>query len=260
MNFGLGVAAGPDPSVLRDVAPEAERLGYVAAFANDHPGGEGLVQLAEWAAATSTIKLGVGVMALDRHEPAAVAARVTELGLPHDRLLLGIGAGFNAKPVTAVRDGVAELRRLLPDVQILVAAMGPRMCALAGEAGNGALLNWMAPGRARWARELVTEGARTAGRDPSSVPIYGYVRTAIGDDAAERLAAEAGFYFQLPHYRRHFDAQDVEPATVGVASPTAEAAAASLAEYDGLDVAVVRVLSGRTAAEVLEVAREAIGA
>lgn len=256
MKLGLGLAAGPDPDQLAPLAAAAEDLGYVSIWSNDHPAGEGLLQLGRWAEATKTIEPGVGVMAFDRHQPAAIAARVLLLGLPQDRIVIGVGAGFNSYPLAAVRAGLESLRGLMPGVRLAVAAMGPRMCALAGEVGDVALLNWMTPERAAWARELVLEGARTAGRDP--IPVYGYVRVAVGHDAADRVAQEAGHYQQIPHYGRHFEAMGADPRSVGIAAEDPAALPAELAKYSALDVAVVRVLAERNLDAILGVARAAM--
>jgi alkanesulfonate monooxygenase SsuD/methylene tetrahydromethanopterin reductase-like flavin-dependent oxidoreductase (luciferase family) len=256
MELGLGVAAGPDPDQLAPLASAAQELGYVSIWSNDSPAGEGLLQLSRWAGTSNSIDLDVGVLSMDRHKPAAVAAQALLLGLPEDRVVLGVGAGFDSRPLAAVRAGVEGLRRLMPGVRIAVAAMGPRMCSLAGEVADAALLNWMTPGRAAWARNLVLDAARSAGRDP--VPVHGYVRVAVGKDAADRLAREARHYLQIPHYARHFQAMGVDPLTVGIAAEDPAALPAALANYSALDVAVVRVLSERSVEAILAVATAAI--
>src|ERR1700682_4062397 len=162
MELGLGVAAGPDPDLLAPLAGEAESLGYVSIWSNDHFAGEGLLQLSRWAENSQTIDLCVGVMALDRHLPSEIALRVEELGLPRGRLVLGVGAGIDSHPLDSVRSGVAELRALMPGARFAVAAMGPKMCRLAGEIGDAALLNWVTPQGASRAREAVLAGALAA--------------------------------------------------------------------------------------------------
>jgi alkanesulfonate monooxygenase SsuD/methylene tetrahydromethanopterin reductase-like flavin-dependent oxidoreductase (luciferase family) len=256
MELGLGVAAGPDPDQLKPLAAAAEELGYVSIWSNDTPAGEGLLQLASWAVASTTIDLGVGALSLDRHQPTEIAAQTTLLGLPADRTLATVGAGFDSHPVATVRAGVEALRGLMPGVRLAVAAMGPRMCFLAGEVGDAALLNWMTPERAAWARQLVLDGARSAGRDP--VPVYAHIRVAVGKDAADRLAREATAYTQLPHYARHFEAMGADPRTVGIAAEDPNTIPLALAEYSALDVAVVRVLSEPNMESVLAVAGAAI--
>ena len=118
-----------------------------------------------------------------------------------------------------MREGLAALREVLPqDARIVVAAMGPKMCALAGAEADGAFLNWMTPEKAAWARERVHEGAAAAGR-AEPPPVFGYVRVAVGDDAAERLRKEESFYRQLHQgYIRHFEALGAPEGTVGIAA------------------------------------------
>jgi hypothetical protein len=72
----------------------------------------------------------------------------------------------------------------------------------------------------------------------------GYVRTAVGDDAQPRLAKEETFYRELHDgYRNHFERLGEQVGTVGVAEPDPEAAQRKLAEFDALDVTVVRGLA-----------------
>jgi alkanesulfonate monooxygenase SsuD/methylene tetrahydromethanopterin reductase-like flavin-dependent oxidoreductase (luciferase family) len=257
MRLALGVAAGPDPEVLASLAAEAEALGYAAIWSNDHPVGEGLLQLATWPGHSASIDLCVGVLALDRHRPADIAARVAELGLPRERLVLGIGAGVQPHGLGRVRAGVEELRGLLPDVRLAVAAMGPKMCELAGEIADMALLNWMTPERIAWAIPLVRRGADAGGR--GGVQVGAYIRVAMGPDARERLAREAGFYAQMPAYARNFEAAGIAQEGVGIAVVEPADLPEALAAYSALDLAVVRVLSERTPGAILEVARAALG-
>jgi alkanesulfonate monooxygenase SsuD/methylene tetrahydromethanopterin reductase-like flavin-dependent oxidoreductase (luciferase family) len=260
VRLGLGVAAGSDPGELADLAVQAEDLGYDSIWSNDSPAGEGLAQLAAWAQGSRHIRLAVGVMALDRHQPADVAQRVRELGIPLDRLLLGLGAGFTSTPLATVRAGVEGLREALPGVRVAVAAMGPRMCGLAGEVGDAVLLNWMTPARAAWARGHVDAGAAAAGRGVGAVTVFGYVRTALGADAGERLRRESAMYLQMPQYARHFAAMAAPPDGVGVTATEASSVAAGIKAYGAIDEPVVRVLSHRSVGDVMAVARAAIGA
>jgi len=186
------------------------------------------------------------VIALDRTPPEAIAADVERLGLDRSRLWLGVGAGFSKKPLTRMRESLPDLRERLPGVRLVLAAMGPKMCALAGSAYDGAFLNWMTPEFAARAREQVHAGAREAGRQPP--PVLGYVRTAVGPDAAERLLKDESFYRDYHDgYRKHFQRMGVELGAVGVATESPYVAQAELARYeDALDVVVVRALASAT--------------
>ena len=243
MTRGFGVAAGLDPEVARPLAARCAELGYDSMWSNDHPGAKGLETLAEFAAAAPQLDLGVAVIALDRQPPAQIAADIERLGLDRARLWLGVGAGFSKRPLTEMRERLPELRETLPGIRLVLAAMGPKMCALGGAEFDGVFFNWMTPRFAAGARGHVEAGAREAGRE--APPIFGYVRTAVGPDAAERLAKEESFYRDLHKgYRDHFDRLGEPEGTVGVAAADREQAQAALAAYEGpLDTVVVRGLA-----------------
>jgi alkanesulfonate monooxygenase SsuD/methylene tetrahydromethanopterin reductase-like flavin-dependent oxidoreductase (luciferase family) len=242
---GFGVAAGLDPEVARPLAARCAELGYGSIWSNDHPGAKGLETLAEFGAAAPALDLGVAVIALDRTPPEEIAADIERLGLDRSRLWLGVGAGFSERPLTRMRDSLPELRERLPGVRLVLAAMGPRMCRLAGSSYDGAFFNWMTPEFAGGARTMVEAGAAEAGRD--APPVFGYVRTAVGPDAAERLAKEESFYRDLhAGYRNHFDRLAEPEGTVGVAAADPADARRGLAAYTALDTIVVRGLASAT--------------
>ena len=77
-------------------------------------------------------------MALDRHAPAEIADRIETPGLDRERLWLGVGAGFSERPLSKMREAIVDLRDALPGVRLVLAAMGPKMCALAWGASSTA--------------------------------------------------------------------------------------------------------------------------
>jgi alkanesulfonate monooxygenase SsuD/methylene tetrahydromethanopterin reductase-like flavin-dependent oxidoreductase (luciferase family) len=239
---GFGVAAGLDPDVAGPLAERCAQLGYASLWSNDHPQGGGLETLADFAGAAPDLELGVAVLALDRHSPAEIAAKVEELGLDRDRLWVGVGAGFSEKPLSRMREALPELREALPGVRLALAAMGPRMSAFGGAAFDGVFTNWMTPEAAKTARERVHAGASEAGREPP--PVLGYVRTAVGPDAEERLTKEESFYRDLHDgYRSHFERLGEPLGSVGVAATDRDTAQSELARFGALDVLVVRGLA-----------------
>jgi alkanesulfonate monooxygenase SsuD/methylene tetrahydromethanopterin reductase-like flavin-dependent oxidoreductase (luciferase family) len=242
MGRSFGVAAGLDPEVARPLAARCAELGFDSMWSNDHPGAKGLGTLAEFGTAAPGLDLGVAVIALDRQGPEEIAADIDRLALDPTRLWLGVGAGFSEKPLTRMRESLPELRAKLPGVRLVLAAMGPKMCELAGAEFDGAFFNWMTAEFAAGARTKVEAGAATAGRE--APPVFGYVRTAVGPDAADRLSKEEAFYRDLhAGYRNHFDRLAEPEGTVGVAVPDRTAAQSALAAYTALDTIVVRGLA-----------------
>src|SRR5262245_62019546 len=110
----FGVTAGLDRGVAEPLAGQVAMLGYVSMWSNDHPQASGLDTIAIFAESVPGIDFGVAVMALDRHTPESIAQRIEELGLPPDRLWIGVGAGFSERPLTTMRDAVPALREALP--------------------------------------------------------------------------------------------------------------------------------------------------
>ena len=141
-----------------------------------------------------------------------------------------------------MREALPGLREALPAMRLVLAAMGPRMSAFGGAEWDGVFFNWMTPAFAASAHEQVETGAREAGRE--TPPVFGYVRTAVGPDATERLAKEESFYRDLHDgYRNHFARLAEAEGTVGVAAADATAAQSALAAYEALDTIVVRGLA-----------------
>lgn len=256
MSRGFGVAAGLDAEVASPLAARCQELGFASMWSNDHPEAKGLETLADFAKGGDRIDLGVAVIALDRHGPAEIAADIDRLGLDRQRLWLGVGAGFTKKPLTTMREALPELREALPGIRLVLAAMGPKMCAFAGEAWDGVFFNWMTPEFAADARKRVESGAQQAGRE--APPVMGYVRTAVGNQAEERLAKEESFYRDLHQgYRDHFDRLGEPEGTVGVAAENAGEAQSALSEYRALDTAVVRALASATLEDMSALAEAA---
>jgi len=239
---GFGVAAGLDPAIAGPLAGRCAELGYDSLWSNDHPAASGLETLAAFAESAPGTELGVAVMALDRHRPVEIAAKIDELGLDRERLWIGVGAGFSERPLSRMREALPELREALPGVRLILAAMGPKMSALGGASYDGVFTNWMTPDAAATARERVHAGASEAGREPP--PVFGYVRTAVGADAAERLTKEESFYRDLHDgYRNHFARLGEPLGSVGVAAADRDEAQRELGRFDALDVLVVRGLA-----------------
>jgi alkanesulfonate monooxygenase SsuD/methylene tetrahydromethanopterin reductase-like flavin-dependent oxidoreductase (luciferase family) len=252
----FGVTAGLDEEIASPLADRCQELGYHSMWSNDHPGAKGLETVADYAKGADRIELGVAVIARDRQSPEEIASDIERLGIDKDRLWLGLGAGFTEKPLTTMHEALPALREALPGIRLVLAAMGPKMCAFAGAEWDGVFFNWITPEFAARARGWVEEGASEAGREPPTV--FGYVRTAVGGDAEGRLAKDESFYRDMHQgYRRHFDRQGAPEGTVGVAGENESGIQAGLARYRALDVTVVRALASATIEDMSALAEAA---
>jgi alkanesulfonate monooxygenase SsuD/methylene tetrahydromethanopterin reductase-like flavin-dependent oxidoreductase (luciferase family) len=240
MRHGFALFAGTAPEVVRASAQEAERLEYTSFWVN-HPGAtDGLAALALAAGGTRRIALGVGVIPLHTRGPAEIVQGVRAQALPLDRLLLGVGSA-SPDALERVRAGVAALRAQLP-VPLVVAALGPRMCRLAGEVADGVLFNWLTPEYARRSAELVRAGAAAAGRRPPT--LFAYVRVALGRAAGDRLADEGSRYAAIPAYASHFARMGVKPVETAIAAERPEEIPPALGRWRGaVDEVVVRAVT-----------------
>jgi alkanesulfonate monooxygenase SsuD/methylene tetrahydromethanopterin reductase-like flavin-dependent oxidoreductase (luciferase family) len=239
MAQGFALFAGIAAEVIRACAREAEALGYTSFWVN-HPGStDGLAALAEGAGQTQRLALGVGVIPLHTRGPESIAQGVRDTRLPLDRLLLGVGSP-NPKSLERVRNGVAALRAQL-STRIIVAALGPKMCRLAGEVADGVLLNWVTPEYARRSADLVREGAAAVRRPPPT--IYAYVRLAMGP-AAARLAEEADRYARIPAYGANFERMGVKPVDTAIAVQAPAGIRPALEPWRGaVDEVVLRAIT-----------------
>jgi alkanesulfonate monooxygenase SsuD/methylene tetrahydromethanopterin reductase-like flavin-dependent oxidoreductase (luciferase family) len=246
VDYGFAVFAGIAPEIIRASAREAERVGYRSFWVN-HPGAiDGLAALGHVAGDTQRIDLGIGVIPLHTRGPESIVEGVRTGHLPLDRLLLGVGSP-NPGSLARVRSGIAALRSRLGS-RLVVAALGPQMCRLAGEVADGVLFNWLTPEHARLSAEWVRAGAAAAGRRPPR--LFAYVRVALGADASARLEDEGARYAGIPAYGAHFVRMGVKPVETAVAASQPEAIPGALARWSGvIDEVVVRAITATDTVE-----------
>ncbi|HEX9888564.1 MAG TPA: LLM class flavin-dependent oxidoreductase [Nitriliruptorales bacterium] len=244
MRVGIGVSEDLPIATQQALAREVEAARFASLWTNEAAGRDALQLCQAWALATSTLQVGVGIVPIWTRTPAQLAMACAALQeASANRFLLGLGVSHPGtmgpwhdvqvrRPLTAARELLEIQRRLFADGMADVhgevfsarfhlnvsprpsqpttylAAMGPRMLALAGTAADGVLLNWSCPDEVARAGERVRETAADAGRDAPSVATY--VRVAVsssGDAARAALAQQVGQYAALPAYASHFDRQ-----------------------------------------------------
>jgi alkanesulfonate monooxygenase SsuD/methylene tetrahydromethanopterin reductase-like flavin-dependent oxidoreductase (luciferase family) len=255
MARGFALHAGVVPGVLRAAAEGAESLGYGSFWVNYPAPTDGLESLGCVAVAAERIALGVGVIPLHTVSPERIAAAVETHRLPLARLLLGVGSP-NPGALGRVRDGIAALRARVP-ARLYVAALGPRMCRLAGEVADGVLLNWLTPEHAQRSAEWIRDAAAAVRRPPPRLAAY--VRVAIGPEATALVEAEGRRYAGIPAYADHFARMGAPPSATAVAARTAAEVPDALARWERVldDVVVRAITASDTVDETLALVRAA---
>jgi 5,10-methylenetetrahydromethanopterin reductase len=188
---------------------------------------DAIVPMAAFAATTTRIKIGSGVINNWTRNPAVIAATYLTLDdLAPDRIICGIGAwwdplaqkvGINrTKPLLAMREVVTVVRDLLArkrvtfqgefvhlddieldvvhgrkeprNVPIYIGATGPKMMALTGEIADGAVLNYLvSPQYNEGALQQLEEGAKLAGRKLDDIDRPQLVVCSVDNDRKKAL-------------------------------------------------------------------------
>jgi probable F420-dependent oxidoreductase len=155
----LGIFSGSlstqPAAVQRVVAAEIEKLGYGTLWYGEAVAREAFVQASIFLTATSSLVIASGIANIWARDPMAMAAggRAIAEAWP-DRFILGLGVSHApmvaarghdyARPVSAMRDYLDRMEQALwrgPEAQLpplVLAALGPRMVALAAERTAGA--------------------------------------------------------------------------------------------------------------------------
>src|SRR6266511_2680695 len=229
---------------LIDLARLAESRGYESIWVPEGSGKDAFSQLTAYALSTQRVRLGTGIATIYTRTPSLLAMTAATLDqVSGQRAMLGLGIGHKAgieqghgvvfdKPLQRMREYVTIIRAILrgenipattlcpvkrfrleftPEratLPIYIAALGPRMCQLAGEVADGVLMNWATTDYMKEAIDNVRLGAARAGRKPEDIEIACYIRAAVGPDeqaVTQALARETVRYISLDFYRQMFN-------------------------------------------------------
>ena len=224
---------------LADVAREAERLGYTDTWSFEVDGVDCFLPLAPVGLATG-MRLGTAIANVYTRGPATLAMHAAGVAeVAPGRFCLGIGSGSQviveawnggrfARPAARVRETAQVLRAALAGervvfkgetvqvdgfrlsrpparpVPIYIAALRPGMLRVAGEVGDGAILNWLAPGDVPRSVAVVREAARQAGRDPDALEICARIFVnldPLGPESDLAMRRHIAAYLNVPVYR-----------------------------------------------------------
>jgi probable F420-dependent oxidoreductase len=237
---GLAMPLSEFPAIAR----EAEARGYRTAWVGEASGSEAIVLSTLIATHTTTLGIANGVIPVQTRTPIVYGqAAATLAHLAPGRFALGLGLSSEiivgqwhglpfAPSIQQMREAVQIIRmtaagervsfegrfyrlknfRLAipaptPPPRIYLAALGPRMCELAGEVADGVLLNWIPPAAVPASVRHVAVGAKRAGRRLEDVEVAVYIRTTVTDEPApvrEALARDITGYAIVDAYARFF--------------------------------------------------------
>jgi probable F420-dependent oxidoreductase len=218
----------------------AESLGYEAVYVTHIAGRETLTVLTAYALATSSIRVGTGVVPIYTRTPATMAQTAATIDeLAGGRFTLGLGVSHRPvveawhgqtidRPVAEMREYATIVHAILrgedppggekwstsfrlaglaprPELPIYIAALSPAMLRLAGELADGVTL-WLC--NPSYIRDVVIPEVR-AGRERAGLTLEGFdvvaaVPAALTDDrrgAYDAMRQDLIPYFGLPFYR-----------------------------------------------------------
>ncbi len=209
---GVGIC-GPelrysDEGKRADAAAELESLGFTALWLPDS-GGDLFSPLRLLLRETRSITVASGILNIWLHDPVAVAAEFTDIDRTYpERLLLGLGVGHAPlvdrttepgryrRPLAAMEgflDALDEAASVVPVDRRMIAALSPRMLALARDRTAGAFPNLVPPSHTASTRAAIGSQRQLA------VEQHAVLET---DPASARATARATLdgYFRLPNY------------------------------------------------------------
>ena len=196
-----------DPAEAADAAAEIEALGYGAIWIPGRAGGDVFGAAAQLLAATRNLVVATGVVNLWMHEPAEVASAARRLG---DRFLLGLGVSHGPLVATTGQTYERPLATTAAYLDALdglgvgadadarvLAALGPRMLALARDRSLGAHPYLTTPEHTATARDAL-------GPDRLLAPELHVVRDGDPVSARELARRVVANNLRLPNYRASF--------------------------------------------------------
>ena len=238
MRIGYGVTGTLGIDVVREIAPELERVGVSTLWVNQ-PGraGDALAAMAAAARATSTLRVASGVIPVDLFPAQEIIGRVRELELPMERTVIGIGASAKPSPLTTAGEAAATIRAEL-GVRVVVGSLGPKMRRLAVTEADGAVLNWLTAEAAAQAR-----ADRDADAPSGDAELVLYVRTSL-PEGHERTRREAERYAGIPTYAANFARLGFEPLDSAILAESPADIRPRLEAYEGIvDEVVLRAVT-----------------
>jgi probable F420-dependent oxidoreductase len=228
---------------LIDLVRHAERLGFSDAWSFETFQSDAIAPLAAAAAVTERMRLGTAIVPVFTRPAALIAMSAASLQqFSGGRFILGLGIstptiveqwmGVPYKlPITRIRETVAALRtafsgqkvtmagkavkvngfRLAMPLEapppIYIGAQGELMLRIAGELGDGAIVNFITPEAFPRMLAHIRNGARAAGKQSESIEVACRILVGVDEEedvVRENLRRELTGYLTVPQYNKFF--------------------------------------------------------
>ena len=236
---GMGLNNQLPLDLMREAVQAAEEGGYEVCWITEGIGMEAPSIIAAMSERTSRIRFGTGILIAYNRTPGLMIQMLLSLDAISDgRFILGLGAGHAPdvwddhgikleRPFQRLRDYLHIIREgmvhghvsyegrdvVVPNFSldmavpgkcppIYLAALGPKMGALAGEIADGVLFNMGAAGYLEEAISGLKNAAQGVGRHPSEVEVACLLLAATGPEGERWARNHVSMYIRLPFYQK----------------------------------------------------------
>jgi probable F420-dependent oxidoreductase len=228
---------------LAELARTAERCGYTDAWSYESFGADAFSPIAAASMVTSKLRFGSAIVPVfSRPAPLIAMAAITTNQLSGGRFILGLGISTPnimqgwmgvpfRKPVTMMKETVAALRQIFTGEKvtfngemvhingfkidipfdkpplIYIGAQGSKMLRIAGEIGDGLIVNFVTPETLPAMLEHTREGMRAVGKDPTTLDVACRIMLAVDEDEGTVrtiMKRSLTAYVTVPQYNKFF--------------------------------------------------------
>jgi probable F420-dependent oxidoreductase len=243
----LGITIPCDPFLNRhygELVRAADRCGYTDGWSFESFGSDAFSPLAAAAMFSDKLRFGTAIVPVfTRPAPLIAMSAATVNQLSGGRFVLGLGISTPnivenwmgvpfEKTHTRTRETVEAIRAIMksekytangkvvkvngfrmdiplevPPAPIYLGAQGSKMLRLAGEIGDGVIVNFITTDTLPAMLEHTREGMRSAGKDPSKLDVVCRIIMAVGEDEATALSLlrrSLTSYVTVPQYNKFF--------------------------------------------------------
>jgi len=244
MRLGITIPFEPFQNThFAELVRTADRCGYTDAWSYESYSSDAFTPIAAAAMLTERMHFGCAIIPVfTRPAPLIAMSAVTTNQLAGGRFILGLGISTPnivenwmgvpfRKPVTQMRETVAALRAIFRGEKVTMAgqmvkingfkldlpvefapkiyigAQGVKMLRLAGELGDGVIVNFITPETVAPMLEHTRDGMRAVGKDPSQLDVVCRIIVAVDEDEGvvrNLFRRSLTAYVTVPQYNKFF--------------------------------------------------------